>query len=466
MTRLNRMMRILTALACIALATPLTARSDPEKPQAEIERDFKAAMAAQDAGNLDQAELLLLRLHEKHPGIFAVDESLALVYVAKGNYAASVPIFEAAVREQPGSDVAHANLGAAYFKLNRNEPALRELRIAAKLNPGNPATQQSLGQVLLAAHQPDLAAAAFERALKMKPGDSDLLLARATAMLAAGKTAAARDVITQWPGTDKSAAAQSLLGDIDEKSGSYREAADHYVRAVDLEPSEENAWKLGIEFLRHWTFDAAIKEFNAAAKQFPESTRLKLGLGAAYFGDGKYAESVPVFAGLLQADSDNPLYAELLGMSCTSVMQEARPRCSALRKYAETHPRDARASVDAAAEILQEPPNAEELKLAGRFLKNAIAADPKDPEALYQLGLLKQNQGNWVGSIANLEAAIALKPTLAAAHYRLGLAYWRAGRKVEARREIALQRKYYKQQQDDLDARMRQITTFLVKVHK
>jgi len=78
---------------------------------------------------------------------------------------------------------------------------------------------------------------------------------------------------------------------------------------------------------------------------------------------------------------------------------------------------------------------------------------------------LKQNQADWAGSIANLEAAVALKPDYAQAHYRLALAYWRSGRKQEGQAEMELQKEYAKQQQRDLDQRLRQITTFLVDVH-
>ena len=44
-----------------------------------MERDFQEAMAAQDRGDLDRAQSLLLKLHNAHPGIFAVDESLGLL---------------------------------------------------------------------------------------------------------------------------------------------------------------------------------------------------------------------------------------------------------------------------------------------------------------------------------------------------------------------------------------------------
>jgi hypothetical protein len=82
------------------------------------------------------------------------------------------------------------------------------------------------------------------------------------------------------------------------------------------------------------------------------------------------------------------------------------------------------------------------------------------------MGVFEQDRSNWPGSVPYLEKAIALKPDLAQAHYRLALAYWRAGRKQDGEVQMELLKKYSKQQQDDLDRRLRQITTFLVDVPK
>lgn len=458
--------RICTAVVlCLwTFCRPIYGQQNSSQTSSSMEHEFQAAMAAQDAGDSRRAEALLLNLHTHHPGIFAVDESLGLVYVARGDYAAALPFFKQAAREQPKSDVAHANFGAALFKLHRNSEALAEFQIAARLNPRNADTQQSLGQLWMETGKPAFAAGAYARALQLKPDDSDLLLAEARAMEQAGQISAAKALIEGWQGAENSATAQSMLGDLDEKAGDYKQAAEHYVKAVNLEPNEANSWMLGVEFLRHWTFDAAVREFQAAVVRFPESTRMKLGLGAAYFGDGEYAKSIPIFADLLQTEKDSALYAELLGMSCTALTREAKPRCSVLLDYAVSHPKDAKASVFAAEQILQGASSGEQMSQARELLKSAMAADTRSSDAFFQMGILQQTQGEWDKSIANLETAIKLKPDLAEAHYRLALAYWRAGRKQEARAQIALQKQFHQQQQNDLDHRLRQITTFLVNV--
>lgn len=105
------------------------------------------------------------------------------------------------------------------------------------------------------------------------------------------------------------------------------------------------------------------------------------------------------------------------------------------------------------------------MHLAQRLLESALTVDPKLADAQYEMGVLKQNQSDWRGSIPNLEAAVALKPDFAKAHYKLALAYWRSGRKQEGQAQMDLQNKFSQQQEDDLNQRMRQVTTFLVEIH-
>jgi tetratricopeptide (TPR) repeat protein len=434
---------------------------DPIATQ-EMEQQFQDAMAAQDKGDLEHAKSLLLELHSRHPGIFAVDESLGLLYVARREFAASLPLLENAVRENPSSDVAFANLGAAQFKLHHNAEALQEFQRAAALNPNNSVTQQALGRLWMEAHEPEKAAAAFAAALAQDPQNHDLTMDRAQALKDAGHAPQAAALLASLPGVDQSALAQSLLADADEALGNYREAGEHYARAAELDPSEPNVWMMGLEFLRHWTFEAAIKEFAAGQDKFPLSSRMRLGLGAAYFGNGNYIKAIPIFADLLDADPDNSLDAELLGLSCVAAIQGEKPRCSSLLKYTQSHPRDAKVSVYAASTLIGGQLTEGNMRMARQLLDHAIAVDPRLADAQYEMGVLKQDQMDWAGSVSYLEQAVKLKPDFARAHYRLALACLRSGRKEEGEAEMELQKRYSQQQQHDLDQRLRQITTFLV----
>lgn len=423
-------------------------------------------MVAEDRGDLKRAESLLSALHDAHPGMFAVDESLGLLLASRGDTSGALPLLEAAVREQSSSDAAHANLGVALYGMHRNQSALKEFEQAVRINPANTSAQQSLGRLWMESGRPDDAANAFLAALKMKPEDSDLKLDCVTALLAANRVDEALKILSTVADASRSARMQSLLGEASEKEGKFQDAAEHFANAAALDPSEENAWQLGVEFLRHWTFDAAVTEFKAGSAKFPYSKRLRLGLGAALFGDVRYAAAIPVFADLLANEPDNEMYAQLLGISCNAPAPTIDSRCSVLIGYAQSHRADATAATYAASFLMmQKDENSQKTDLARKLLERAIAANPSLPDAQFQMGAILQDSEDWKGSIPWLERAVKLKPDFAQAHYRLALAYRRTGRSLDAQAQIELQQKYSHQNQDDLDRRLRQITTFVVEVH-
>lgn len=419
-------------------------------------------MADLNAGNPEAAEPLLRALHARLPGSFAIDESLGLIYAGQGQLDTALPLLVDAAREQPDSDVAHANLGTAYLKLNRVPQAAKELEVAAKLKPSNPSTQVALGQAYMLLKEPRKAALAFNTALPADPSNPDLLYNTALALFQSGEAATAEPLLARMPGVEDSAPAQSLYGDVDEQLKKFKEAGNHYARAVALAPTEANVYMLGIEFLRHWTFDPAAKEFAAGLNKFPDSTRLRLGLAVAYYGAAQYDKAIPLFASLLAEHPDNEMYAEMLGRNCTVLTEGVTPQCSALVAFSLKHPRNAELATYTAISILHRPSDPTQLELADRLLEQAIRANPDLPQARYAMGLLLQTRSQWQQSIPELETAIRLKPDYASAHYRLALAYSHVGQRDKAQAEIALNQKYSQQENAETDARLKSVTTFMV----
>ena len=422
-------------------------------------------MASLNAGDTTAAESLLRQLHARLPNNFEINESLGLLYAGEDKLAQATPLLRAAAAENPGSDVAHANLGTAYLKEGRTADAARELTRAAELNPANAHTEEALGQAWMLLKQPARAATAFQAAVARDGSNSTLLYNAALALFDSGKAAEAESMLARMNDVASSPEAQSLYGDIEEHLGNFEQAAKHYDNAAHLDPSEPNIYALGIEFLRHWTFDAAEKEFAAGVQLFPQSQRMRMGLGVAHYGAAHYDAAIPVFADLLVEHPDNAMYAELLGRTCTVLTEGLQPKCSNLIQYAESHPKDAILATYAATSILHQPADNARMLEAQRLLDSAIQANPGLPEARYGMGLLLQTESQWQQSIPELQAAIRLRPAYASAHYRLALAWSHLGQRDKAQSEIALNLKFRKQEQDGLDARMKQVTTFLVKMH-
>lgn len=423
---------------------------------------FQKAMAAMNGGNRPEAASLLKDLHARYPDNFEINESLGLLYASENDLSSALPLMAAATSEKPDSDAAAANLGIAYLKSGRSEDAARELERAARLNPGNTPAQEALGEALMELRQPRKAAAAFHTALATDGSNPTLLYNAALADFDAGNAAGAASLLARMPGADHSPEAQSLYGDVEEKLGAYKDAGQHYINAARLAPTEANEYVLGVEFLRHWTFPPAVAEFEAGVQHFPESRRMRLGLGIAYFGNHNYDKAIPVFAGLLADDSGNALYADLLGRTCSVPSEGNDPHCVALIAFAQQHPQDGSAATYAAINILHQPESPTQLAEAQQLLEAALHAAPDSPEAHYEMGFLLERQGEWQESIHELESAVRLKPDYSAAHYRLAIAYRHTGQNDKAQEEVRLQQKYSAQEAKDRDLRLEQIQTLLV----
>ena len=439
----------------------LQGQSPQNNADAAMERDFQAAMAAQDRGDLDQAESMLVALRSKHPGIFAVDESLGLLYVAREQFTTALPILKAAAKENPSSEVAHANLGADYLKLGKNEDAVRELQIAAKLNPNKTETQSNLGQALVANGQHAEAAKAFGKAVALDPANGDLRYNWAAVLMDAGDANQAAEALAPIQGQEAMPQVQALLGEIAEKQGRFLDAAAHLQAAAKLDPSEANLYLVGMEYLKHWTFQPALQFFEYGVAHYPSSQRMLLGIGITRYSMNQIPLAAPIFAQLLDADPQNTTYAELLGRSCT-LMPDTIKECDKLERFAAANPSNAMIDTYAATSILARSTETPNLSLAAKLLDEAIQVDPKLAEAHLQKGFLLQYREQWRESIPELEASVALRPSSSRAHYRLALAYTHVGNREKAHEQITLQKMYREQEKDGIDARLNEIQMFLV----
>lgn len=75
---------------------------------------------------------------------------------------------------------------------------------------------------------------------------------------------------------------------------------------------------------------------------------------------------------------------------------------------------------------------------ATKHLESVLNADPNHPDANYEYGKLQLASGNVAESIIHLEIAEKVSPTQPFVHYQLQLAYRKAGRMQDAKRELQL----------------------------
>lgn len=423
------------------------------------------ALDAYDQGQAAKAEPMLRDLARRYPKNYEANEALGGIYAEANDLVQALPYLQRACEIAPRQALAHANLGAAYLKQGRGTDAERELQRASLLEPGNGATESNLGQALMLTAQPAKAAKAFRIAVAAQPRDWDLRYNLALALYESGDAQQSAAVLTKIPDEAMTDQTHLLAGDVNEKLGDFKEAVLHYQAAAQRNPSDTNLYTLTLEFMRHWTWDEAIKIAEFGASRYPASAHFKAADGIALYGNNKYPEAAEVFASLLAKDPENALYADLLGRSCSLVAEGASADCSGLEDFAQRHPENARAALYAATSILHRPAADQDADKVEKLLQHALDADPKLAEAYYQMGVLDQQRSQWKESAEVLEKAVELRPSYPEAHYRLSRAYSHLGKRDEAQQQIALQQQYAQQEKDHLNARMQEVVTFLLKAN-
>lgn len=422
---------------------------------------LRQALAAYDAGRVQEAAPVLEELLRRHPANFEINETLGLIHAEAGELTQALPLLAHAARVEPQSAVAHANLGAAYLKLNQPQKAVPELEAAARLEPRDQQAQTNLAHAYMEVRKPARAAQAFAAAAALGPLDADTAHDRALALLQSNDAAGAKRVLDAVPAESRNDSVEELAGETEERLGNYARAEEHFSAAAHLNPSEANIYAWVVELLRHFSWKPAVTIAEYGIEKYPASTRLKAARGIAFYADNRYKEAAGVFSGLLAGDPGNAMWASLLGRNCSLIADATLGACDSLQSFAEQHPKNAEAATYTATMLLHQPADKRDNAKARALLEQATAADPKLADAWYQLGVLDQEEGKWQQSTQPLEKAIGLKASLAEAHYRLARAYSHLGRHADAQKEIALQQRYSKEQQESVDARLKEVTTFL-----
>ena len=223
-------------------------------------------------------------------------------------------------------------------------------------------------------------------------------------------------------------AVRNLLGDALEAAGDLLAAAEEFQKAAHADPSEEHLFDWGNNLLRLRAYPPATDVFAEAVKRFPRSARLQVGLGIARYSRGQFDDAIRAFcaAADLEPDDERPylFLGEMYGVS-TDLAPEVTRR---LARLVERQPGQALGHFFYAMSLWKSAPGAVPPPEVQVHLKKAVALDPTLAKAHFQLGVLYGDERRYPEAISALEQAVRLDPSMAQAHYRLGQAYRRTGR--------------------------------------
>ena len=435
-----------------------------EKPAQKLDQQFQSAVAHYHAGQFAEAASQLEDLLPQVPKSFEAHELLGLVYAAESQDTKSVEQLQIAVDLKPDSPAARTNLAAALVRAGKPALAGEQFRKALDLEPKDFDANHNLAEFYIQTGKIAEAIPLLEQAQQANPSSYNNGYDLALAYSLTGRLSQAKQQAQSLLQQKNTAELHNLLGQIEEKNGEFVAAANEYETAAHMDPSEQNLFDWGSEFLLHRTYEPAIDVFQQATLRYPNSPRLFTGLGMALYSRGKYDEAVKALLTAADLNPADPRPYLFLSKAYESSPNQADDVIQRFRRFAELQPRNALAIYYYAMSLWKgkraEDPGFD-LGQIESLLQKVVTLDPAMPEAHVQLGNLYADQHQYAKSIPEYQRALELNANLPDAHYRLGQDYVHTGQKERAQEEFAVYQRLRAQHMADLDKERAEVKQFV-----
>jgi len=360
----------LLLLAATALGGALQGQQTPagavRSGAADPAKVFARGQMALQNGKLDEAEKAFREVLEVDPQSGAAYTNLGVVYMRRKQWSKAVSTLQKAERLMPGTAGVRLNIGLAYYRQNEFLKAIPPLESAVREQPDAVQARYLLGLCYFFTDRWKDAATTLEPLWPQESAHFPYLYVLSNAAHRAGM----EKLDTR--------AAEELLK-VGNDSPEYHLFAGKY-------------------HLNRQEYDAAIAQFETAAKANPRLPFVHFNLGMAYLGKQNYSRAREEFLKDIAVEPDLALNYEQLG-----------------EVYWQT----------------QDDSNAE------KSYREALRRDPRLASACLGLARIYQRRQKYTAALAETDAALKADPARTDAHYMRGQVLLHLGRKEEAKKELA-----------------------------
>jgi len=453
---------IILSSAMVCSASVLWAQDATKQ---DLDRQYQTAVSDYESGRYADAAGRLEKVLPYAGSSPVVHELLGLVYASLSQPDKAVDQLKIAAQLKPDWLEARTNLGTALLHAGKSELAGEQFRKALSLDPAGYDTNHNLGEFYAQSGKLADARPLLELARAASPGSYENTYDLAMTDFLLGRNDEARTLVLDLIKQKDAGELHNLLGQISEKDGKYVEAANEYERAAHLDPSEDNLFYWGSEMLLHRTYDPAITIFQEAARHYPKSPRILIGLGLSLYSRGKYDEAVNAFLAAVAINPADPRAYVFLSKAYNSSPLQAEEVVQAFHRYADLQPNNALAQYYYAVSLWKGKRTAnttvDQLAVEKLLLKS-VSLDDSLAEAHVQLGNLYADQHKYDKSIPQYVRALQLDQNLADAHYRLGTDYVHIGQRENAQQEFSIYQKLRAQHLDEVEKERAAVQQFVL----
>jgi tetratricopeptide (TPR) repeat protein len=255
------------------------------------------------------------------------------------------------------------------------------------------------------------------------------------------------------------------LAEADEQDGHPVEAAKEFALAAKINPSEPNLFDWATDLLSHRASEAAAEVYTKGHAAFPRSSRMVLGLAAAKYAAGSYAEAADCFFQATDLSPEDEAPYLFLGKVRASEIIESPGYEERMRRFVGLHPSNVPANYYYGLTLWNKGQRTGDVSLvhqAVQFFAKCLVIDSHFGAARLQLGIIDCQDGNYPEAIQAFQWAIEDDPSLEEAHYRLSEAYRIMGDRAKASAELITYRELAKSSSETREKQRQTIQQLVV----
>jgi tetratricopeptide (TPR) repeat protein len=381
--------------------------------------------ALAEKGLFNEAKEILVAVNKDTLADAEAHYNLGVILMREGNATSAITEFERTLAITPKHAQALNNLGVAYDSRADSKKALEYFKKASVADPTFTEAFFNQGMSLMKLNKPAEATKAFESALKLEPGSTGPYVQLGTLYLKQGKKDRAVEAFKK---------AVELLEAQEKEASGFKSV----LKRFDSRRTTDAYRGLALAYLQQGKVDDAVATLKRAVEKLPKDASARVALGEAYLAQNNFDGAVEQFAERLELEPSTEARLDLA------------------RAY--TKKRVGKSAEPLYRDILKEEPGNRAAKLGlsdlytaqGKYadaegvLKELIASDANDAQALMRFGLMKSRMQRPNEALEPLEKAVQLNPSLLDARAELGFLLFRgdpannAGRCVSTMNEILI----------------------------
>lgn len=294
------------------------------------------------------------------------------------------------------------------------------------------------------AHNFSAAASLFQQAEAQNPGQSDALLFEGKALANLGHFPSAEQALRQYSQLHPdSSDALYMLGYVLNREDKPKDSLVVYNHAARLSvPQSDDLKTVALDYVLLNDYPDAIRWMKQAVQFNPRNEQAWYGLGRCYYTQSSFPQAQQAFDRALALDPKDLKAATNLALTLDMLNKPANADSAYKRAItlADSDPHtDQWPYLDYGSFLLEHGRSADAVSL----LEKSVALAPSCAQCHGKLGRAFDDTGNFKQAVAELEKAVALSPHDPKLHYALGHAYRSAGLIEKSRQELALSARLY-----------------------